>query len=121
MPDNFVAGENDAAGAGAPPIETMGARYGIGSVTLAQTGRGEPVAPEPYLMPVWHGRRGSMERVQPSITLTPLGGLMPAPGMPEPQIDGHVGAFPLNEDNGQFQSGIIDGWPEGVPVPVRSK
>lgn len=119
----FGAGENDADMAG-PPItqEQLGAPTGITAslYPAGSAGVHEPLR-EPYLMPPYHGRNGSNERCAPSITLTPLGGLMPGPAMPPPQVDGHVGAFPLDEDNGQFQSGIIDSWPDGVPVPVRSK
>ena len=121
MPDrNLEQGEADAYGMDdGPPIaqqEGIGATYKI--VTSMPQGRGAHVQQRSdYLMPnvpmAWNG-----EPVQPAIQLTPLGGMMPAPGMPEPQIAGHVGAFPVAED-GQFQSGVIDGWPDGTPVPVN--
>lgn len=121
MPDNFSAGESDAD-MGAPPIETMGARYGIGGVTLAQTGRGDHTQlVEPYLMPPYHGRRGSNERTVPAIVLTPLGGMMPGPNAIAPAIpSGSVGAY-LHQpaEDGGFQSGVIDGYGEGCPVPLR--
>lgn len=122
MPDSFSAGEADAYGAGSAPIsqqESIGATYKI--VTSIPAGRGAHVQQRSdYLMPVcktpWNG-----EPVTPAINITDVGAVMPRPGMPEPQVAGHVGAFPLAEDNGQFQSGVIDGYPEGVPVPVSSK
>jgi hypothetical protein len=123
MPANeFGEGEADAYGAGGPPIsqqESIGATYKI--VTSMPQGRGAHVQQRSdYLMPTvkttWNG-----EPVVPAINITDVGAIFPRPGMPEPMVAGHVGAFPLNEDNGQFQSGIIDGWPDGVPVPVTSK
>lgn len=121
MPDNFSAGEADAYNTGGPSIsqqESIGATYKI--VTSAPAGRGAHVQQRSdYLMPSsptpWNG-----EPVTPAIQLTPLGGMMPSPGMPPPIVAGHEGAFPCNEDNGQFKSGIIDGWPDGVPVPVNN-
>lgn len=119
--NNFAAGEADAD-MGAPPIETMGPRYGINGVTLPQTGRGEPgPLVEPYLVPPYHGRHGSNERVTPSIVLTPLGGMMPGPNAIPPAIpSGAVGTalHAPNEDMG-FGSGVWDAWPEGSPVPLR--
>ena len=121
MPANgFAAGESDADTF--DPIsqqEGIGATYKI--VTSMPQGRGAHVQQRSdYLMPnvpmAWNG-----EPVTPAIQLTPLGGMMPSPGMPEPQVAGHQGAFPLAEDNGQFQSGVIDGWPDGIPVPVTSR
>ena len=99
--------------------ETIGATYKITHAMPA--GRGAHVQlRSDYLMPTtptpWNG-----EPVTPAIQLTPLGGAMGGFAMPEPQIPGHQGAFPLNEDNGQFQSGVIDGYPDGVPVPVSSR
>jgi hypothetical protein len=121
MPDNFSTGEADADvyGGSVSQAESIGASYKI--VTTIPAGRGAHVQQRSdYLMPVcktpWNG-----EPVVPAIQLTDVGAINPRPGMPEPQIAGHVGAFPLNEDNGQFQSGVIDGYPEGVPVPVTSK
>lgn len=121
MPDNFAEGEADADvyGGSISQQEGIGASYKITRVIPA--GRGAHVQQRSdYLMPTtptpWNG-----DPVQPAIELTPIGATMPGPGMPEPQVAGHVGAFPLNEDNGQFQSGVIDGWPDGVPVPVKSR
>lgn len=121
MADNFAAGEGDAD-MGAPPIETMGARYGIGNVTIPQTGRGDPNPQiDTYLMPPYHGRRGSNERVVPAIVQTPLGGLMPGPNAIAPAIpSGAVGtALHAPNEDGGFGSGVIDGFPEGCPVPLR--
>ena len=118
MGDNFNAGEVDAD-SGAPQIETMGARYGISETRFAPAGRGEPSQPEPYLMPTVHGRNGSTEIVDPAITQTPLGGMMPGPYAIAPAVmAGEVGAFPVS-DHGGFGSGVIDGYPDGVPIPVR--
>ena len=99
--------------------ETMGARYGIGVTQVRGPERGSPTARSTYLMPQVTYRNGGTERVADAIGQTPLGGMMPGPAMPPPQVPGHVGAFPLSEDNGGFQSGVIDAWPEGSPVPVR--
>lgn len=121
MADNFSAGEGDAD-TGAPPIETMGPRYGIGVVNAIGAERGAPQPQtEPYLMPSVHYVNGNMETVAPSITHTPLGGLMPGPNAIAPAIpSGSVGAF-LHQpaEDGGFQSGVIDGFPEGCPVPLR--
>ena len=121
MADNFTAGEQDADVI-APPVETMGPRFGINGVTLPQTGRGDhEQLVEPYLMPAYHGRHGSNERVDPAITLTPLGGMVPGPNAIAPAIpSGSVGAatFVPNEDRG-FGSGVWDAYPEGCPVPLR--
>ena len=115
-PDDFAGGEEDAAGALAPPIEAMGARYGI---SVAQPGRGghEPLV-DSYLMPSVAGRHGSMEKVDPSIVQTPLGGMVPGPDAIAPAVmAGEVGAFPVRDIG--FGSGVVDGYPEGCPVPVR--
>lgn len=121
MPDNFEAGEVDAD-SGAPAIETMGARYGISETQPVSQGRGgHEHYSEPYLMPKaptpWNG-----EPVVPAIQLTPLGGQMPGPNAIAPALPitgvGTQTAFPCDED-GTFQTGIIDGWPDGVPVPTR--
>lgn len=122
MPDNFSAGEADAYGAGGGQSisqqESIGATYKI--VTTIPAGRGSHVQQRSdYLMPTcktpWNG-----EPVVPAINITDVGAIFPRPGMPEPIVAGHVGAFPLAEDNGQFKSGVIDGWPDGVPVPVNN-
>lgn len=101
------------------PQEALGARYGV---SVRHRGPGAPeMLKEPYLMPTYHGRNGSNEVTVPSIVQTPLGGLMPSMAMPPPQIDGQKGGFPVGEDNGGFSSGVIDGWPDGVAVPVRNQ
>lgn len=116
MPDSFSAGQSDAD-TGSPGFETMGARYGIKTVR-PQRGIQENFT-EPYLMPSVAGRNGSMEAVDPQIVHTPLGGIYASSfGAPPPQPDGNVGAFPVSDD-GEFGSGIRDGYPEGSPIPVR--
>jgi hypothetical protein len=117
---SFGTGEQDAD-LGAPPIETMGARYGIGETLYpAAASEGDHVplqVDNPIQSVAW--RNGSMETVAPSITQTPLGGLMPGPDAIAPAVmAGHVGAFPCSDDGG-FKSGLLDGYPEGPPVPVR--
>ena len=116
MADNFGIGEEDSD-LPAPPFETQGARYGI---SVSQPGRGvHEQQVEPYLMPSIHGRNGSLERVDPSIVQTPLGGLMPGPFAIPPAVPaGNIGAFPVSDD-GAFGMGVNDSWPEGSPVPVR--
>jgi len=113
MPDNFSVGEADAYGQGGGQSisqqESIGATYKI--VTTIPAGRGAHVPQRSdYLMPTgktpWNG-----EPVVPAINITDVGAIFPRPGMPEPIVAGHVGAFPLAEDNGQFQSGIIDSYP----------
>lgn len=123
MADNFGAGEADAYGQGGGTSisaqESIGASYKI--VTSIPAGRGAHVQQRSdYLLPPTKMYMNG-EPVVPAIEHTPLGATMPGPGMPPPQVAGHVGAFPLAEDEGQFQSGIIDGWPDGVPVPVTSR
>ena len=121
MPDNFAAGESDSDSFSGDisQQESIGAAYKI--THAMPQGRGEHVQlRSDYLMPTtptpWNG-----EPVQPAISLTQMGASMNGPQMPPPIVAGHKGAFPVNEDNGQFQSGIIDGWPDGVPVPVTSR
>lgn len=106
---------------GAPPIETMGARYGIGVVMPVYPQRGAPgPLVEPYLMPPYHGRNGSNERTVPAIVQTPLGGMVPGPALPPPIVHGAVGAAMVpGHEAMEFTMGIGDGWPEGFPVPVR--
>lgn len=118
MSDNFAAGEVDSD-QGAPPIETMGARYGISEIQPASQGRGEhEPQQEPYLMPSVHGRNGSMERVDPAITLTPLGGMMPGPFAIAPAIpDVSDYRAPVPDEAHPFDEGIVDGYPEGAPFP----
>jgi hypothetical protein len=116
--DNFTEGESDAD-TGAPPIETMGARYGI-NVKLPQTGRGaHEQQTEPYLMPSVHGRNGSLERTVPAIVQTPLGGMMPGPNAIPPAIVVGSGYFAVPEpgEGRPFGAGIGDSYPEGCPVP----
>lgn len=114
---SFTAGESDAD-TGAPPIETMGARYGI---SVSQPGRGDPNPQvEPYLMPSVQGRNGSTERTVPGIVQTPLGGMMPGPNAIAPAIVVGSGYFHVPEP-GQvrpFDFGVQDGYPEGCPVPL---
>lgn len=114
---SFTAGESDAD-IGAPPVETMGARYGI---KVSQPGRGaHEQQTEPYLMPSVQGRNGSMERTVPGIVQTPLGGMMPGPFAIAPAIVVGSGYFHVPEP-GQarpFDSGVADGYPEGCPVPI---
>jgi hypothetical protein len=119
MADGFLQGEQEAAGALSPPPETMGARYHI---SVAQPGRGahEHLSTPPYLVPSVHYRNGNMERVAPSITLTPLGGMMPGPAMPPPQLDITDYRQPIPDQAGPFTTGIADAWPEGAPVPFRT-
>src|SRR5665647_465802 len=108
---NFAAGESDAD-TGAPPIETMGARYGI---SISQPGRGDPNPQvEPYLMPSVQGRNGSMERTVPGIVQTPLGGLMPGPNAIPPAIVVGSGYAQVPEPGEvqPFESGVVDGFPE---------
>jgi hypothetical protein len=117
---NFVAGES-GDDAGGPPIETIGARYGIGETlypSAASEGDHVPLrVNNPIQSVAW--RNGSMETVAPSITQTPLGGLMPGPDAIAPAVmAGHVGAFPCSDEGG-FKSGVLDGFPEGPPVPIR--
>jgi len=119
---DFTAGES---GDNAPdPItqEQMGAPTGI-TASLYPAGAAYGAGPQrsAYLMPPYHGRNGSNERCAPGISLTPLGGLMPGPNAIAPAIpSGAVGAY-LHEpaEDGGFQSGVIDSWPEGSPVPLR--
>lgn len=118
--DNFGAGTSGDQ-VGGPPIETMGARYGISETLYAHgVSEGDHVplrVNNPIQSVAW--RNGSMETVAPSITQTPLGGLMPGPDAIAPAVmSGHVGAFPCSDD-GEFKSGVLDGFPEGPPVPVR--
>lgn len=116
---SFALGEDEPQG---QPIETMGARYGIGNTKLPQTGRGEHVQQtEPYLMPSVHGRNGSLERVDAGITQTPLGGLMPGPNAIAPAVVVGSGYFAVPEpgEGGPFASGVADGFPEGCPVPYK--
>jgi hypothetical protein len=117
MAGNFEEGQAEAAGALAPPVETMGARYGI---KVAQFGRGvHEHLSVPYLLQSVHYRNGNMERVAPAITLTPLGGMMPGPAMPAPQLDITDYRKPIPDQAGPFTTGIGDGYPEGAPVPFR--
>lgn len=121
MADDFSAGEADAYGANGGSIsqqESIGATYKI--VTSVPAGRGaHEQQRSDYLMPsvpmAWNG-----EPVQPAISLTQVGAAMNGPQMPPPVVAGHKGAFPCNEDSGGFKSGVIDGWPDGVPVPVNN-
>lgn len=103
-----------------PPItsETMGASYGVKAIR-PQRGVQEHLS-EPYLMPSVHGRNGSLEKVDPAIVHTPLGGMMPGPNAIPPALPIHgVGEFPMPPERGPFGEGVVDGWPEGPPVPVK--
>lgn len=113
---NFDAGESDSDTAG-PPItqEQIGPRMAI---KVAHPGPPSMPTQVPYLMPSVAGRNGSMERVDPSIVQTPLGGMMPGPNAIAPAVmAGQVGAFPVSE--GQFGQGVADSYPEGCPIPLR--
>lgn len=118
MSDSFSGGESDAAGAGGPQIETMGASYRI-RAKLPGPGRGEhQQLKEPYLMPPYHGRNGSNERTVPAIVQTPLGGMMPGPNaIPPAIVVGQDYRAPVPNEDGGWHSGIIDAYPEGCPVP----
>jgi hypothetical protein len=113
----FGAGESGDNGRSGQ--ETMGASYGIKAFSAIGAQRGEQLAPEPYLMPKVTYRNGGTERVADAIGLTPLGGLMPGPNAIAPAIPhGGVGAQPVwGGEARPFDSGIVDGYPEGVPVP----
>ena len=118
LPPSFLGGEADAEGALAPPIETMGARYGV---SVAQPGEGfHGELSEPYLLPSVQWRNGSTEAADPSIVQTPLGGMMPGPFAIAPAI---VVAPDWSEqaelEGDPFHDGIADSYPEGSPVPSR--
>lgn len=119
MPDSFSGGEADAYNTAGPSItqETMGPAFKIAQTIPGSRGAHTQLRSD-YLMPptpmAWNG-----EPVVPGIQLTDLGAENPHPAMPAPIVYGQMGAYPLNEDNGGFKSGVIDGWPEGPPVPVR--
>jgi hypothetical protein len=105
-----------------PPYETMGASYGIKAMSVHGGGRGEHVPQSvPYLMPQVTMRNGGTERVADAIGLTPLGGLMPGPNAIAPAVPaGQKGALFAPDDahdSRAFDSGVIDGYPEGCPVP----
>ena len=106
-----------------PPIETMGARYGIGVMSVHGGARGAHQPQQsPYLMPSVKMRNGGTERVADSIGLTPLGGLMPGPNAIAPAVRvGGVGiTFPMaTGEPVDFHQGVSDSWPEGSPVPVK--
>lgn len=117
--NDFAVGES---GDNAPdPItqEQLGAPTGITAslYPAGSAGAHEPQT-EPYLMPPSHSG-GNV--VPPAIAQTPLGGMMPGPNAIAPAIpSGAVGAF-LHQpaEDGGFQSGVIDSYPEGCPVPLR--
>ena len=117
MANNFAVGENEVP---APPIsqsENIGAAYKI--VTSMKAGRGlHTQLRSDYIMPA---PPKQTELRQPAIELTDWGtamkpGVAIAPAVPS----GAVGAS-LNQpaEDGGFKSGLIDGYPEGMPVPVR--
>lgn len=116
QPD-FAMGESGDNGPSGQ--ETMGARYGIGVMQVHGTADGAPTPREPYLMPSVKYRNGGTERVADAIGLTPLGGLMPGPNAIAPAVPhGGVGTQAVWEYEGRpFDSGIIDGFPEGCPIP----
>ena len=117
MGDSFSGGEAESYNTGGPSItdETMGPAFKV-AVTIPGSRGAHVQQRSNYIMQ--GPARGTNETVVPGITLTPLGAENPHPAMPAPQVAGHVGAFPIAED-GEFQSGIIDSWPEGPPIPVR--
>lgn len=118
MSDDFAAGESGDNGPDG--FETMGARYGINVMSVHGGSRGahEPQVSN-YLMPLTTYRNGGTERVADAIGLTPLGGLMPGPNAIAPAIPhGGVGAQHVwSHESRPFDSGVIDGWPEGAPIP----
>lgn len=122
MPGNgFAQGEAEAYNTAGPTENTvgevLGSRYAINITRPSSRGAHEPQV-EPYLLPSVHYRNGNMERVDPAIVHTPLGGMMPGPNAIAPAVmAGHVGAFPCSTD-GEFGQGVMDGWPEGPPVPI---
>ena len=115
----FGAGTADTDAA-TPPIamETAGARFGV---SVAQRGRGVPQQlPEPYLMPSVHYVNGNFETVTPAIQQTPLGaGMTNSLAIPPAIPSGAVGAmlFPEPAEYNEFAEGVVDGYPEGCPVP----
>jgi hypothetical protein len=115
----FARGESEAYNTGGPTItsETMGAPTGI---TASRPG---PPSPDPlavpYLMPSVHGRNGSMEKVDPSIVHTPLGGMMPGPFAIAPAVPVNDFRAPVPDAIHGWDAGVRDGYPEGCPVPVR--
>jgi hypothetical protein len=120
MPSEFEVGEVEATQGPTPAApETIGARYGIHETryrALPEVGLQKHLT-EPYLMPTVHGRNGSLEKVDPAIVQTPLGGLMPGPMAIPPAVPaGQVGAFPVKQTT--FGQGVADSWPDGCPVPV---
>lgn len=105
----------------APPIEKIGPRYQIrpGVTRPGPTEETDRLS-EPYLMPTVHGRNGSMEKVDPAITHTPLGAMMPGPFAIPPAIpSGVLGAQQVYEGAQGFDAGVADAFPEGSPVPYR--
>lgn len=117
MADSFSGGEADAYNTGGPSItgETMGPAFKI-AATIPGSRGAHVQQRSAYIMQ--GPARGTNETVIPGIQLTPLGAENPGPAMPPPQVAGYVGAHPISDDGG-FESGVIDGWPEGPPVPVR--
>lgn len=119
MADNFGAGEAEAYQTAGPSItsETMGPAFKI--VTTIPNSRGAHVQlRSDYLMPA---PPKQTENVTPAIALTDWGTAM-TPGMAIPPAvpAGAVGAaLQQPAEDGGFQSGVIDGYPEGVPVPLR--
>jgi hypothetical protein len=119
MADNFALGGAEADQPG-PPIsqsENIGAIYKI--VKSMPAGRGAHVQQRSdYLMPA---PPKQTENVQPAIELTDWGAAMTPGAAIAPAVpSGAVGAA-LSQpvEDGGFKSGLIDGYPEGMPVPVR--
>lgn len=121
MPDNFARGEAESMNTAGPVIaqpEPMGARYGI---TVANPGPPSPdPLVEPYLMPPYHGRHGSNERVDPAIVHTPLGAMMPGPNAIAPAVpvaDDY--RHPTVDAAHGWYAGVNDSYGEGCPIPLR--
>jgi hypothetical protein len=116
----FATGEAESMNTAGPSIssETMGASY---NVKVANPGPPSPdPLSEPYLMPTVHGRNGSMEKVDPAIVQTPLGGMMPGPLAIAPAIVPPTGwTQPVPDEEHGWYAGVGDSFPEGCPVPLR--
>jgi hypothetical protein len=122
QPD-FAVGESGDNGPSGQ--ETIGASYGIKAFSAIGVQRGEPLQPEPYLMPTFKGRNGGTERVADSPPIAPLNGLSPgvwgiATALPTSAVGEGYGADKYGgNEQGPFKAGIGDSFPEGCPIPVR--
>jgi hypothetical protein len=118
MNSPFAEGERDSS-ANQQPIEKMGASY---KIKVAHPG---PPSPDPLvetrLMPSVQGRNGSMEKVDPAITHTPLGALMPGPNSVPPPITVDPNyRHPIPGEARPFYAGVRDAHGDGSPVPLGS-